>query len=738
MPAYLRRLGWTDKSIILIDMDAGVSGMKRIDERDGMRQLFELISERKVRTVACQDEDRLFRDVTQIQVNIFIEACRQAKVLVITPSMIYNFADERNGSFHARQFRFKSEMAAEYISAVILGKMNRAKKRLMLEGRWAGAPVVPGYIVDNRKSLPNGQSNPNWRRYVPFAPHSEVVREYFRIFLGYAGNVHATLQHIHERGPYYPDPEACPIPEGFVCVHQRKRYAKGYCPGRTGLEMLLTNAMVIGHWTVNGSIVIWNNHEPIVDEPTFWLAFNYLSSITLEGKPNPNYKPFAQQARPSLEKERPVERPLFAGMIDTEHNNKLQKVGTVWIKDRAEYIYCFSEHTPMQRILWRRNAHFIDQTLIALVLDKLRATFAPDVWERSIANISTEHEVERRRLQSQITALEQVKRNLTLSLEVLSNPDMIRETEARYSEAEQEHKRLQQQLVASSALMDRVQALEQLRETIEPTVEHWDSLERETKLIALHTFISRINARAINDNATELTVHWIEGTTTSVILPKQMKTGWRSWLDEETEQLLTLVRADASQVEIAAAFPHRTWQMIRDKIASELGKGVNVRSPRPMREKETYDDFCARVQKTPTSYRASSSDFWSIQELETLSDLIDGGHTQIEILSAFPHRRWLAIEKKIRKHHPGVQIELDKQVKRHDSIEDVRKRAQPIVSEDADEDENSGGTQGNEGTTSSSGSSIRTPTRRCWDSASSSRWTRPGRTRRRSRGSWAS
>ncbi len=54
--------------------------MKRIDERVGMSYLFELIAERKISAVACQDEDRLFRDMTQIQVNIFIDTCRKAKV----------------------------------------------------------------------------------------------------------------------------------------------------------------------------------------------------------------------------------------------------------------------------------------------------------------------------------------------------------------------------------------------------------------------------------------------------------------------------------------------------------------------------------------------------------------------------------------------------------------------------------------------------------------------------------
>src|SRR5689334_22813642 len=62
----LERRGWKREDIYLIDDDEGVSGAKRIDEREGMSHLFELIAERKIGAVACQDEDRLFRDMTQI------------------------------------------------------------------------------------------------------------------------------------------------------------------------------------------------------------------------------------------------------------------------------------------------------------------------------------------------------------------------------------------------------------------------------------------------------------------------------------------------------------------------------------------------------------------------------------------------------------------------------------------------------------------------------------------------
>ena len=256
MVEELKRRGWKPNDIILIDMDAGVSGTKKIDERPGMKSLFELISDGKIGTVACEDEDRLFRDVTQIQVNIFIEACRVSNVAVITPSMVYDFANEQVGAFHARQFRFKCELAAEYINTFVKGKLLRAKRRLALEGRWFGGRLPPGYMFDTRKTLPDGSLNPLWRKYTPFEPYVEVVNEYFQLFLSYAGNLNATIRHIHERGPHYPDPKTCLPPPGFRVVYPMRRFKNGYCPGATALPHLLTNAVYIGHWIVNDVVTI--------------------------------------------------------------------------------------------------------------------------------------------------------------------------------------------------------------------------------------------------------------------------------------------------------------------------------------------------------------------------------------------------------------------------------------------------------------------------------------------------
>src|SRR5690606_35768480 len=77
MVEHLESVGWMREQIEMIDMDAGFSGQLKIDERPGMSHLFNLIESGAIGAVASQEVDRFFRDVTQIQTNIFIDACKR-------------------------------------------------------------------------------------------------------------------------------------------------------------------------------------------------------------------------------------------------------------------------------------------------------------------------------------------------------------------------------------------------------------------------------------------------------------------------------------------------------------------------------------------------------------------------------------------------------------------------------------------------------------------------------------
>ncbi len=669
MKEYLKQRGWPEAKILMIDMDEGVSGTKKIDERKGMRTLFQLITDGQIKTVACQDEDRLFRDVTQIQVNIFIEACRQNSVLVITPSMVYDFAHEQLGSFHARQFRFKCEMAAEYINSVILGKLNRAKKRLVLSGCWAGQCMPPGFMVDMRKTLQDGSNNGQYRRFVPFEPYAEVINEYYQLFLSYAGNLRLTQLHIQKHGPYYPDPEECPPPAGFKVVYQLHRYGNGYGPARTGLLYLLTNAAYIGHWCANKTIVQWNNHPAIVPIEVFVQAFNYLSPVSLDGTPNPDYDPLQEHARPAIDEKRPVERPLCAGMIVSKLNGRWRNVGVNWNKQLQSYRYLLKTADIGEEYLWSKNASSIDEAISSLAIQTLQATFASDVWEKTLTAFQSHSSNEHKVKASQREALERVMERQIAILETLTTPEMIQAVEARFKEAKTEHARLTEALALEHNEERQIEALKTLRKTYAPALENWPKLRREEKRIILRAFIRRIEATPLDDNGLlQLVVYWRDGSKNSIVLRRTSTVG-RPWSQTEIDELLALVDTRATQLDIAAAFPDRTWLTLRCKVYDLRGRGALHVPRRTIFDEETYETYLVRLSVDKPTKRADAGARWTVEETSRLLDLLDNRASSVELAAAFPMRRWYRIRAKIYAlRGRATQISQPREIRDHETI----------------------------------------------------------------------
>lgn len=175
MVEHLIQQGWVRENIIMIDMDAGVSGTKKIKDRPGMSMLYDLIERGKIGLVASQDVDRFFRDVTQIETNIFIDACRRNNVRVMTPRMVYDFTHPTQGRYFMQQFRDESQRAADYLEYHIKGRLLKSRYYLTERGLWAGRMIVPGFMVDMRERLPTGERNPNHRKYVRFDPYADII-----------------------------------------------------------------------------------------------------------------------------------------------------------------------------------------------------------------------------------------------------------------------------------------------------------------------------------------------------------------------------------------------------------------------------------------------------------------------------------------------------------------------------------------------------------------------------------
>lgn len=595
MAGMLERYGWQEKHIILIDADAGVSGSTKIDEREGMRQLFQLITDGAIGAVACQDEDRLFRDVTQIQVNIFIEACKSSRVLVITPTMVYDFAHAAYGNFHARQFRFKSEMAAEYITSYIKGKLHPAKRRMLMQGRWAGPPIPAGYMIDMRKELANGSPNPDWRKFAIFEPFADIVRAYWDLFLDYNGQLRPTVRHIIEHGPYYPAPGTYATPEGFKVVYRIRQNQGRWCPGRMGLKNMLTNALYIGHWMVNGAVVIRDNHPAIIEPETFMRAFNYLSDVALDGRENLNYNPVTVYAQPMKEEERDDEWPLCAGLIYSEDvDGKWVRVGTRWSKSNNHYAY---EHWSRidDASLWWKKAALIDDLTCCMLIIKMEATFDFRAWEDAVSGFVARYEQEQSLMRSQLKQLETVMENLVASLDNLQHPQMIQAAERRFADAEAEAERLRSELENQAAEMTRIEQVREMHESCGDIVENWPAMSRQEQRQILHAYIERIDATPMENNAVELDVHWKDATCTTAQVPGQAGASL-VWTDEEIETLIGLFQSGKDQLEIASALPYRTWGAIVQQYQKRVPvpERFKMRRKRHIKVNETYIDYAER------------------------------------------------------------------------------------------------------------------------------------------------
>jgi hypothetical protein len=281
-----RDWGWVDGIIFLFveneQADGTIksaSGTLRIDQRAGLSALMERIYKDEIKTVFVYSVDRLFRDETQIQVDTFIQACKEHDVLVITE--MYRF-DFRRNPYDADVFRMLAKAAANFITQHVKGLLHPARRAVSQRGQADGRKVSIGYIVDRRKHLADGRDNPNYKRFVPYESHSRVVAYLFRRYKELGGNLRRLYREIDSWPfvfPFFVDPTHAK----YVLLSKNE---KGYIITPEGLAKLLTNVVYLGWWYHNGQVVSKHNHEAIVDEETFWYAFNKLSPYKLDGERN--------------------------------------------------------------------------------------------------------------------------------------------------------------------------------------------------------------------------------------------------------------------------------------------------------------------------------------------------------------------------------------------------------------------------------------------------------------------
>ena len=73
----------------------------------------------------------------------------------------------------------------------------------------------------------------------------------------------------------------------------------------------------------------------------------------------------------------------------------------------------------------------------------LNKTFESDTWNETIATFSANYQKERKRIETQLVALEHFMEAQIASLDVITDAQMIKGVEQRYTNSQTEHKRLE-------------------------------------------------------------------------------------------------------------------------------------------------------------------------------------------------------------------------------------------------------------------------------------------------------
>jgi len=572
MVEHLMRQGWKREQIIMIDSDAGVSGTKKIREREGLSEVMALIEGDQIGVVASQDVDRFFRDMAQIETNIFIDTCREHNVQVLTPTFVYDFAHPTSGRYHIQIFREQVQRAADYLEHMIKGRLGGARSVLNMQGKWTGTPIVLGYMIDNRRRV-DDLPNPHWRKYVRYEPYCDVVLAYFRLYKQFNGNLQQTWRHIEQHGPFIPEFESHPVPPGFFFhtkIRKRSRVTGKLMLSVFGLRQILTNAVYIGHWAHNGVIVQKHNHEAIIPLDLFMFAFNRLSTATLDGEPNPDYAPHRPWVRHD-KAARPAPPPTYAGMVFSTDapGFPLRRLSTNWQPKSERYVYAL--YGEEQTRLWFMSAPFIENAIDGLLLERLRATTIDEAsWRAAVEGAQKHNQGDVRRVQNATRRVEDAQRGIVENLKLITHPDIVRQLQENYVTNEHDLTRLRAELVHAQADNGQRRMLLDARPVLEIVIARWSEVAREDRRELFEAFAERVIVNRPDMIQRTVTVVWRDGTETTRTLQRESR--YRTaWSDSEYLRLRGMVESGADQVELLRAFPHASWRTLRELFVYHFG-----------------------------------------------------------------------------------------------------------------------------------------------------------------------
>ncbi|MFL5625944.1 MAG: recombinase family protein [Ktedonobacteraceae bacterium] len=436
--SFALKCGWVDDGRIIMDtQDLGISGRLPMDKRPAFLGMLRRIEEGKIKAVIASQEDRLFRDKWGREYSKFMEICYIYGVLVITPDFVYDFSID----WHIDRFRRRCEEAWNYMQRHIYDRVIAAKHELARMGRWRGFAIATGYTVDLEEKR-DGKKNPDYLKTIPYERHTEGIRWVYGLYKEKGGNMREVWNELMRHPIHFP-PDEPNIPGAkqrkLKKVLDKDGNLIGYRIGSiSGLRYILSNPIYAGYWVYQNVIISSENHTPIVDFGTFLYAFNRLSPVYLDGKPNEEY----EMRRHKYAKRHDLERrTLLKNCIESGDEGYTINVKSDSTRPATTTGYAFYPKTSGPRgAEYSVNAKELDTIFIGKLIEKLQSAngyddFLNEEEAEATARLQAikDTELQIRTIKS---LMKQIKEQIATG--VLTNPRLLQKANESYNGYEQE------------------------------------------------------------------------------------------------------------------------------------------------------------------------------------------------------------------------------------------------------------------------------------------------------------
>ena len=551
----LLRMGWKEADILKLDLDSGMSGTKRIDERSDMNRLYQLIKQGKVGAVACYDPSRLFRDDTYTQSSAFVDLCHKHKIPVITWTRIY-----WTGRKEDKDTLFVKLMEAAKDLQTIMDRLIPAKLRAIEEdGSYGGHAIPMGYIL-GEETIEGDRIR---KFYVVYEPHAELIRYLFRRFRELGGNIAKLARELRATGFRFPPfegiknvPHVGPIWKG-----------DGYALGRQGLFSILTNTAYIGYYSFNakgpdGTHTGWyrkNAHDPIVPMEDFLYAYEKLSRTTLDGEPN--------EAKHVVTRKKTLEtEALLEHLLWNEGNPVYATSQSRTLKDGP---------VVKQMYVAKSNHEGDRNTELIMLINTLDSAYV-DILLKVLAARREQSGLEDA-LYQRLQELQQEKRDAVVSIE-----DQIEQTRKAIARAER-NKRIAEEEDYEPGIRDAIRDLKKLRPLLDTLLDKTERVEQEEAELAecenllqcaLHDWngltlekkrrfvrlVTRsVNISEVSSHYIRIDIAWQEPLDCTITGYLYRAKGSRPYWTPEEDEILRTLYPQADRADILRALPNRAW-----------------------------------------------------------------------------------------------------------------------------------------------------------------------------------